>query len=1101
MYIHNAFLNPGTALFSTVNSTNQYLATASIDGNISVRSIDSIRNIYNNVDLQANTSETHDNVLRPDGMATDRNESTNKESVSGTPPTPQNITKAQFEVTKTPDLNLEKVQAAQKTLNIVGVRSRSKITSLRYANLLTNANLLAAIYKNGEVYIVTNPQDVNKCRIQKIFKHINGLLLDFAWSADDQLMAFTSMNNEVIVYDVIYGKIISNLHLHMNTQIIHSKDGTSEEVSTPVKGLAFDKLGTNCLFTLGDDKVLNVVKYQLVNDEVLGRKLEYKIVTALDDVINSSKLNKATIKKISLSPDDKVVVCPNTLKSKSTKLSLVSEKSPNTWEVTKELTAFGLKSFMTLFSPNVYKNKDGQPFYLIASLATDTAFSIWRTDEPVPLYIVLDMPSSILDFSWTTNGLMLFLTHQNGSMSVLVFKDDEFGKAINIDDKAVNDLHRKTRELLPIEFEKMTRWRAFMKDNPELVKQREEQLLNEEKKKIRVKPVKVKTTEHNGTKSGKDIDSNTAKESSNKNVKDKENDIDKNKKKNGDDKNQLKPTEKNKSNEKENDDNKHKKCEKNKTETKDVLNTTSKSITSKESSPAKSKTSEKLNSSEHIDKTSGEAKIKEKVENVTGTASSGQESKKNSASSNKQVKENPKKRPLSASNYNLPSNSVPKDLNTKVVKMQKKDSAQSTNGSNTTLATTKKKREVELAEFVGSVIINPQISFSNIRIAIPKLRNSILYQLPEDEKLRLQIKNGNGLESQPTRISLVKEVTNLDNKQIFVDFVPHRIHIVCGSSHFLAMSTPTGQILTYSQSGRRILPAIVLGSPLSFLELKDNFLLAVVCTGELYVWDLTRKKSLFKPISLYPLLQPLYSSGQATINSSTESNDNMNITMESNGIVFSNGELLTRSENLTMCSITSEGIPIVTLSNGNGYLFNRDMNTWSLISDAWWAFGSQYWDSTLSIDHLKDVGLLEYMESNTNEEINRKGKAKFFTKISKMMLMKEGYENLETVISLNHLENKINFYLLLNDYKNYKTFLIIYAKRLCELNLKNRLLEILNSLFVDMAGCVCGKSKGDLLQELILSCSKHREVQHILVQFSESIGLLAKADDSDLDIL
>lgn len=470
-------------------------------------------------------------------------------------------------------------------------------------------------------------------------------------------------------------------------------------------------------------------------------------------------------------------------------------------------------------------------------------------------------------------------------------------------------------------------------------------------------------------------------------------------------------------------------------------------------------------------------------------------------------KQNPKKRPFANGNYELPSGSVPKDLSSKVTKMMKTGSASEANGTSV-----KKKREAEPIEFVGSVIINPQLSFSNIRVAIPKTRDNITYKFPDDDSLYVSIKNGNGLESQPTRISLMKNAINAESKQLFVDFLPHKVHIVCGSNKFLAISTTNGLIVTYSDSGRRILPPIVLGCPLSFLEMKGRYLLAVSSVGEMYVWDLYEMKACFNNISLYPLLQPLYSSGQVLSSNNQQNNNssgemtndlvsNANVNTESNGLVFVNGELLTRSENLTVCSITEQGIPVVTLTNGNGYLFNKDLNSWSLISDSWWAFGSQYWDSSLSTEHMKeDIGLLEYLESQTNEEIKRKGKAKFFTKISKMMLMREGYENLETVISLNHLENKINFYLMLKDYKNFKMLLITYSKRLSELNLKSRLLEILNGLFVDMKGFICGQSKRQLLEDLLVSCSKHREVQHILVQYSESIGLLSRAEDSDIDI-
>lgn len=158
----------------------------------------------------------------------------------------------------------------------------------------------------------------------------------------------------------------------------------------------------------------------------------------------------------------------------------------------------------------------------------------------------------------------------------------------------------------------------------------------------------------------------------------------------------------------------------------------------------------------------------------------------------------------------------------------------------------------------------------------------------------------------------------------------------------------------------------------------------------------------------------------------------------------------------------------------------------------------QYWDSTKSLtDTTKSKtdgsSLLGYLEMHTNDEIARRGRSKFFSKISKVMLMREGFENMETVISLNHLENKINFYLFLRDFKNFRLYLIIYVKRLGELNLVDRLTEVLQELFLDMDGTICGVEKRSLLKELVVSCAKQREVQRILVQYGESVGLLTNS--------
>lgn len=1074
MYLHNSLLPAQSALFVSVNSTNQYIATASLDGNICIRSVQKINELYENTLplLDANGSST---------APTDKTLAAAVPIIS-TVDSSSNVTKPLHEISDAPEMDKVRLEAAQKMLHIVGVRSRSKISTLKYANLVTNANLLAAVYKNGEVYIITNPQDPSKCRIQQIFKHANGLLLDFCWSADDQLMAFSSINNEVIIYDVIYGKIIANLHLHINTEIVNSKDGSTEEVSTAVKGITFDKVHNAYLYTLGDDRILNVVRYRLVNDDVLGRRFDYEIVQELYDIINSSKLNKASIRKISISSDDKMLTCPNTFKSKNMRITLLRNTNGDAWKkLDEDFIANGLKCFLTMFNPCKYKNSQGEIVYVIAAISNDSGFAIWRSDLHQPLYIFTNIPPTILDVCWSADGTKLFLTHTNGTMMVLVFQKGEFGTLYHMLDPRVEELHKRTREILPLEFEKMTRWRTYIKDHPLLVKQKEEERIHAEIATKRVRMIDAKANEgkkQDSVQSLGEIGSSTPQLASQ---------VPSNVSSHSD----------------------SSKLEtippivpalplglKNGNGNGEKVNVQSNADDSKQNG-----TSKNQGKGKSLDK--GMGKIKEQSTSKMTTAEKDKELKLN----NKPSTISTKKRPLLSSNYDLPSGSVPKDLNSKVTKMLKSSSSNETNSTST-----KKKRDTEPLEFVGSVIINPQLSFSNIRVAIPKTRTNITYKLPDDDSVSLVIKNGNGLESQPTRISLMKHTSNSESKQLFADFIPHKVHIVCGSSKFLAISTSNGQIITYSESGRRVLPPIVLGCPLSFLEMKDRYLLAVTSVGEMYVWDLTELKSCFKPISLYPLLQPLYSSGQVLASNNQQNTNsaditsdlavNANVNTEGNGLVFVNGELLTRSENLTVCSITEQGIPVVTLTNGNGYLFNKDMSTWSLISDSWWAFGSQYWDSSLSTEHMKDdVGLLEYLESQTNEEINRKGKAKFFTKISKMMLMREGYENLETVISLNHLENKINFYLMLDDYKNFKMLLITYSKRLSELNLKNRLLEIFNGLFVDMSGVICGHSKRQLLEDLLLSCSKHREVQHILVQYSESIGLLSRAEDSDIDII
>ncbi|CAM9011529.1 unnamed protein product [Wickerhamomyces anomalus] len=374
----------------------------------------------------------------------------------------------------------------------------------------------------------------------------------------------------------------------------------------------------------------------------------------------------------------------------------------------------------------------------------------------------------------------------------------------------------------------------------------------------------------------------------------------------------------------------------------------------------------------------------------------------------------------------------------------------------------KKRREIEAVEFIGSVVINPSTSFAKVRISTPKIRSFFTIKSPNDETLSLDIRNGSGNEQKPTRITLLKNET----KQIFVDFIPKLAGLATGGEgEFWAVSTTDGVLYVYSDSGRRIFPPIVLGTPLSFLESKGKYLLAVTSIGEVFAWDVAAKKALFEPASLYPLLSR------------------------------SNPDLLTRAENLTLCGISSSGTPIVTLSNGSGYLFDRDMETWTLVSDSWWAFGSQYWDSR---DEKTNGGnIVNLLERKTNDEIVRRGRGKFLQKMAKTMLMKEGYENLEKIISLAHLENRILISKKLNEKTEFKNYLIIYCKRISEMDYKAKLIEIFQELLGPQSenkgewdSKICSFDKHDLLKEIIFACANIRSVQRILIEFATSLGIL-----------
>ncbi len=1118
MHFISASFSNISSLFVSVNSTNEYVATASQDGNIRIRRMDQFTDLIESssdqdtktstdIGKSANSEESKSPSSPDDGESKNiidlDKESTPLFSIKDGNTmhmTPQDgkhpPTMPLHAIEPVPSVDKEKLKLSQRPVNIVGVRSRSKITSLKYANLKRNWNLLAAVYKNGEVYIVKDPQDSRKASIRQIFKHANGLLLDFSWSADDQLLAFCTMNNEVIIYDTVYSRVISTLHVHglaaqpqIRDKSSSNGKGSGKSASPPqstdlkqqqlksstqnvaVKGIAFDHTCGKYLLTLGDDKMVNILEYRLTPSESTGRSFEYAVSQKFYNLISSSKLNKATIRKVSWSADDRVVCVPNTAKSRATILSLVKNNSPEkspAWQDWMVQKGRGFKCTMTSFSPCMYENesKDGDSkfTYVIATASPDSSVSIWRTCDSAPFYVANDISAKpIQDICWSKDGRMLFLTTYSGKLILGVFKDNELGKAVSEENLIIPDIDSSSLKRSAAILESYNSWIGGVR-RP-----------TSEKQESLGETVAANSVAENGTEAKKAAGSSSIPML-----------------------NIEEPVK--------------------------VQTTKSQEANHTATNTDGKNTAGKSTAGKSVDEKSADGK-----NNTTGKGP--RPSTSRSHSSHKVVSSG------LVGPFEPPSKAVPKDLSRKISAVSQ---AAASNSNQAEEGPARKKREVEPTDFVGSLIIDPTTSFSNVRIAIPRVRWHIDYSLAEDKTIHFEVRNGNGHESYPTRIALVKRsLVGLaqeagskaysassgantaipTSKELFVDFVPRKVHIVTGSLEFWALATTDGQIITYTRFGRRLLPTIVLGTPLSFLEMKDEYLLAVTSSAEMYAWDLRKQQALFKPTTLSSLLKPLFrnsssveNGGKSTGHGARDSktggshNDETNgrvsgtngsagVSFDKNGFVFVNGEMLTRSENLTLCSITASGVPIVTLSNGNGYLYNKNMGVWSIVSDSWWAFGSQYWDSTKSLtDTTKSKtdgsSLLGYLEMHTNDEIARRGRSKFFSKISKVMLMREGFENMETVISLNHLENKINFYLFLQDFDNFRLYLIIYVKRLGELNLVDRLTEVLQELFLDMDGKICGVERKSLLEEIIVSCAKQREVQRILVQYGESVGLL-----------
>ncbi|KAK2013276.1 WD domain-containing protein [Colletotrichum eremochloae] len=423
---------------------------------------------------------------------------------------------------------------------------------------------------------------------------------------------------------------------------------------------------------------------------------------------------------------------------------------------------------------------------------------------------------------------------------------------------------------------------------------------------------------------------------------------------------------------------------------------------------------------------------------------------------------------------------------------------------------------VPTPEYLRPAVLNPSIAFAQIRLAVPKVRSHILRPLergvllPESsadeaskvpENIVLEARNPVQIRD-PSSISATKRGTLL-----WQDYLPRAVILVTGNKQFWAAACEDGSIYTWTPAGRRLMNPIIMESQPVILECRNSYLLCINAVGLCHVWDLQKQAALHPPVSLGPVLEL----ATTTLN--------INATTPGPGV--------------TSAQLNSTGHIVVTLTNGDGYYYTRDMFSWQRVSEAWWAVGSQYWNSNdSSISALQSTavgpvtpakpkdentanvsaGIIPYLERHTTNEFLLKGRAYTLQRIVKLLLSKDGFEGFESTVSIAHLENRIAAALHLDARDEFRLYLFMYAKRLGAEGHRGKVEELLNSLlggilkdkdgkssdggrgWFSQGEEICGWDRKELLKGVVMILGKFRELQRLTIQYARVLDLNLESD-------
>lgn len=296
--------------------------------------------------------------------------------------------------------------------------------------------------------------------------------------------------------------------------------------------------------------------------------------------------------------------------------------------------------------------------------------------------------------------------------------------------------------------------------------------------------------------------------------------------------------------------------------------------------------------------------------------------------------------------------------------------------------------------------------------------------------------------------------------------------------------------------------------------------MVITAVGQVYVWDIRKGTAKHPPVSLAPVLDAAKQS------------------MDIGGAVH-----LTQAPSLMFARMNSQGRVVVGMSNGEGFAYNSDMYVWQRLSEAWWAVGSQYWNTTdTSLSNpsastskraaqtngqssfLDDIapenvsaGIIPLLERNTTSQALLKGRAFFLQRLVKMLLSAEGYEGFETSVSIAHLETRVAAAHSLEAKDEFRTYLVMYAKRLGAegASCRGKVEELLTGLSGDIftrdeddeddesneegvywgsRDQIVGWKRELLLKEVVMMLGRQRDLQRTTVPYARALGVLEDLD-------
>ncbi|NWR49095.1 HIRA protein, partial [Regulus satrapa] len=902
--------------------------------------------------------------------------------------------------------------------------------------------------------------NVEQWRCVSILRSHSGDVMDVAWSPHDAWLASCSVDNTVVIWNAVkFPEILATLKGH----------------SGLVKGLTWDPVG-KYIASQADDRSLKVWR-------TMDWQLETSITKPFDECGGTTH-----VLRLSWSPDGHYLVSAHAMNNSGPTAQIIERDG---WKTNMDFVGHRKAVTVVKFNPKIFKKKQKNgsstksscPYCCCAVGSKDRSLSVWLTCLKRPLVVIHELfDKSIMDISWTLNGLGILVCSMDGSVAFLDFSQDELGDPLSEEEKS--NIHQSTYgKSLAIMTE--AQLSTTIIENPEMLKyqQRQQQqgdqknasiregsgnatapkvasMVNGEslediRKNLLKKQVETRTADGrrritplciaqldtgdfstaffnsipiSGTLSGSmmssqsnqqlmSLDSNAA------------NSLNTSKPSVEPTAASIKPT----------DD----------AANKDGVNATSASAAPSASSSSVLTTPSKIEPMKAFD-----SRFTERSKATSGTAvvTNTNQTVVDRLKDQNLIKDNKPKDILESSSDSeekIPAVkplSVPKrKLELEGETVEKKKKGRPRKDSRLVPVTLTVQSPATLASEKDAACISaPALA---LKLPTPIPQKSFTLQISSDPSMYLEVENEMTTVG-GSKLSRLK--CNREGKE-WETVLTSRILAAAGSCEIVTVACEKRTLSVFSACGRRLLPPIVLKTPISTLHCTGSCIMALTTAATLSVWDVHKQTAIVRDESL----QTIFSGSDATV---------------------------------SQILLTQHGIPIMSMSDGKAYCFNPSLSTWNLVSDKQDSLAqcADFRTSLPSQEAMLCSGPLAVIQGRTSN--SGRQAARLF---SMPHLVQQ-----ETTLA--YLENQIAAALMLQSSHEYHHWLLIYARYLVNEGFEYRLRELCRDLLGPVhysAGSqwestVMGLRKRELLKELLPVIGQNLRFQRLFTEYQEQLDIL-----------